>query len=313
MQELVSEGLWKRVAQMSKDAGRQCVAVAYYSSDRHLKMRKGDVLVVDATDQAVRAAQTSVAVLRRALRRGARVFSVAHLHAKVFIFDHQVVIGSCNASSHSATQLVEAAIVTKDAFTLGAAHDLIRILQDVATPVDDRFLDRASNLKVTVPQMKARKRPSVRPNTVSAWLVRLNELDDNAFPDERQAAEAGYDNADENVEYGDSDISWARMTGNSTLRQEAKPGDLLFEISGRAGVKTADAVYPAVPILHRQDEPTCTRLYYEAYADLEDRSLTWGRFRQLAKRAALPSNISPHSQRQLREDHARRLLALWPT
>lgn len=54
------------------------------------------------------------------------------------------------------------------------------------------------------------------------------------------------------------------------------------------------AVYRHAPILHRQDEPGCTRFYVEAFADAGEAALTWGRFKRLLKQVGVMVKIGPN-------------------
>jgi hypothetical protein len=106
--------VWPTILKLSAGANRKA-AVAYYGSDAFLRFAKGDVLVVDASDNAIATGQTSASVLQRALKRGARVFSVPNLHAKVMVFGRAAIIGSANYSIRSARELIEAILMTDQA------------------------------------------------------------------------------------------------------------------------------------------------------------------------------------------------------
>ena len=62
-------------------------AVAFFSNSNLVGFRKGDVLIVDASDDCIKSNATTAKALAAVMRRGASVFSLPNLHAKVFVFD----------------------------------------------------------------------------------------------------------------------------------------------------------------------------------------------------------------------------------
>ena len=66
MSELVSAELWRRLRELAKNAKRKHAAIAYVTDDRYVIFGKGDVLVTDASDGAIKSGQTSVEVLKAA-------------------------------------------------------------------------------------------------------------------------------------------------------------------------------------------------------------------------------------------------------
>lgn len=99
MLRVVSGGLWTELHRLATKNRPRLAAVAYVTSDEKVKFGKGDTLVCDATDTAIKLGQTSAIVLRQAHDRGAQLFSSPGLHAKVFLLGRVAVIGSANLSS----------------------------------------------------------------------------------------------------------------------------------------------------------------------------------------------------------------------
>src|SRR3989337_4427162 len=98
--------VWTTILELSSSCDMKKAAVSYVSSDAILKFGQGDTLVVDASDDAIQAGQTSGSVLQRALTRGARVVSIPRLHAKVMVFGATAVVGSANISVRSTRELI---------------------------------------------------------------------------------------------------------------------------------------------------------------------------------------------------------------
>ena len=134
MADLRTDDLWDRISNLSKKAKHRYVAVAWLAqgASKLLTLGEGDVLVVDMGDAAVKTGRTDPKEVRRYLARGARVFSVSNLHAKVFVFDKYVLVGSSNVSMHSRDTLLEAAIETSNPKVRGKAITWIASLAQVA-------------------------------------------------------------------------------------------------------------------------------------------------------------------------------------
>ncbi|MBI5168637.1 MAG: hypothetical protein HZA61_04025 [Candidatus Eisenbacteria bacterium] len=94
-----------------------------------LTLRKGSLLVVNASKDAIEAGQTSPRALLRYLDRGVRIFSVENLHAKVFVLGRRAFVGSTNVSSSSKESLIEAVLETTDP---RAVLDARRFIDDLA-------------------------------------------------------------------------------------------------------------------------------------------------------------------------------------
>jgi len=75
-----------------------------------MPLRRGDILVCDASDVAVRSRLTNAAALATYHRSGVAVFSLEGLHAKVIASPKFAWIGSANASNNSEQDLVEASV-----------------------------------------------------------------------------------------------------------------------------------------------------------------------------------------------------------
>ena len=72
-------------------------------------------------------------------------------------------------------------------------------------------------------------------------------------------------------------------------------------------------VYRHCPIILRQEEPNCVRLYHEEYSDSDDTTVTLGRFRELAKQAGVGGRIGPASCREIDADASVVIQKLWPS
>lgn len=229
MTNIVSENLWVQIGQKSKVAKFRCAAVAYVTSEVHVTFRKGDVLVVDASDHAVSNGQTDRGLLSKLLKRGVRIYSLPGLHAKIMVLNRFAIIGSANLSKRS-ERLTEAAVVTNNKALVTEARALVLRLANDADEVDIRFIEHLCTLTVRKPKPPPLVRP---PNSLQrVWLLGVRELDDDAFPGEKRAAAAGSERAEKLTEAGE-EVEWIRYPRGSTKSKfikEAKNGDRIIEI-----------------------------------------------------------------------------------
>lgn len=108
----------------SKKSQQIFAAVAYVGSDaaRIMPLRRGDVLVCNASDAAIKQGATSVKALKVFLDRGVKVFNEPRLHGKVVIFPKRTFVGSANVSSRSKDFLFEAVVETTDPTVVGSSQ-----------------------------------------------------------------------------------------------------------------------------------------------------------------------------------------------
>ena len=108
-----------------------------------------------------------------------------------------------------------------------------------------------------------------------------------------------------------STVNWLRFTTTSRFKNEARPGENVIQIWRDARQKTPSVVYKHCLILHRQEEPKCTRFYVERPSDHEETALGWNEFRELAQRIGITGRIGPSSARLLKDSHSEALFSLW--
>lgn len=140
---LSSGSVWTELTRACKTRGSRRAAVAFLGADAPelLPLRKGDVLVVNASDSALLAGATNPEALSAFVARGVAVLSSPRLHAKIVVTQKALVVGSANASHHSTT-MDEAAIITDDPRLIAEAVEFIDGIQGT-TVVDQSFLDAA--------------------------------------------------------------------------------------------------------------------------------------------------------------------------
>ena len=310
--QLITEAIWPKVAAIANKASRRYAALAYVTSDAHLKFRRDDVLVCDASDTAVRSGETSADLLRRWFDKGVEIHSLKNLHAKVVVMGRTALIGSCNLSRSSHKTLYEAAVLTHQMKMVSQAKAYVRQLVEsgLATEVDEPFLRRIAKIPVTPRRGGGGGIRKALPELGSrCWLVSVKELDEEAFPEE-QALVA---DAEEHIreESGNSELSpeFLRFTDRSRFRKEAKAGDTVIQIWSKRNSDRV-SVYPPTALLFRQDERSWTRFYIDESDDLDP--LEWPRFSRELKRLGV-GGFTKNSVRELPSRIATQVENLWST
>jgi PLD-like domain len=313
MIRLLSSDLWKHLRKLGSRSRLRMAAVAYLTDTFGIRFRRGDTLVVDASDGAIRSGETSKTALDLLARRGVHLYSYAGLHAKVFLFDRVAVVGSSNVSTLSRTHLLEAAVLTDQPTVTSQVRAFIEALQNRSLPIDDRFLRRIRSLPVDRRpwrfSMLAGRAHLLRDSSPQTWLVGVKERADE--PREEEFVEQGTKEALKHRHRRTSEVPWLRFTGLSNFRKSARAGDSIVEISTALNAKRPTEVYRHAPILWRQEEEgKRTRFFTEYYSDAEQHALSWGEFKKLAPRVGI-GRFGQYSQRLLSEDQSQALHSLW--
>ena len=193
-------GPWPNIRKDLEKPNRRAVVavVAYIGVDAQtvMPLKRGDILVCDASPLSIKSNRTSADALASYHRRGVTVFSIPGLHAKVITSSTWAWVGSANASDNSEKNLEEAAVrVTKD-----AAKRLQKWAQSLAS--EDRELE-LTDLRVLqkIPRDKIQSGPrkETRPHEFPKTLQRivfeetgspLTTAEENAVENDKSKAKA---------------------------------------------------------------------------------------------------------------------------
>jgi hypothetical protein len=175
MAKFLGQDLWSTIVRIGGEGGRKCAAIAYYST-AVVRFGDGDIIIVDASEDAIRGGQTSARVLLDAFHRGAVVFSHSKLHAKMLIGEREAVVSSANLSARS-NGLREAGVLLDGFPELAAAASYFRVLQEEATVLSCKDLE---NL-VALPVELRRPKGTARPSLFEGLKANLSTLDDVAW------------------------------------------------------------------------------------------------------------------------------------
>lgn len=114
MNEFLGTSPWVSITKdvARKRRGPLVAAISYVGvkASEVLPLRKGDFLICDASERAIKQGITSAKALAAYLRIGVRVFSHEGLHSKVIATESFAWVGSANASGNSRDKLTEASV-----------------------------------------------------------------------------------------------------------------------------------------------------------------------------------------------------------
>lgn len=146
---LLVDNVWPDFRKLAAGRQRQLAAVAYFTSERSVSFAPGDLLIVDASDEQITSGGTSAEAVARVCAKKAAVYSLAGLHAKLFVLGSNVIVGSANLTENS-ERLTEAALVSDSPELRAEAINWIEQLRkrERAILVDRLFLKRILALKV---------------------------------------------------------------------------------------------------------------------------------------------------------------------
>lgn len=169
------QNVWSSIKTLFGNGRRGYVAVAYIGqgASRRLKLKRGSILVTNASEAAVRGGQTSPSELLKFYKRGVQVFSQENLHAKVFVAGKVAIVGSANISNFSENILNEAVLITTETHAVKKARAFVDNLSLVA-PLGPALLHKLKSLyrppKVGAVHFNRQKKNGL-------WLVSLTSQD----------------------------------------------------------------------------------------------------------------------------------------
>lgn len=181
MAGIVTAHVWGEIGEVLSSTGPRRVAVAFLGADAPAlmpKLGRGDVLVCNASERALKLGATNPAALKAFLDRGVAVFSRADLHAKVYVARRSAFVGSANASVTSAG--LREAGVRVDA--VEDVKELKGFVEELAAGpgavrVDDAFVQLARKLfrPSRGPGMPG---PPTRSSARPIWVTEIEEYED---------------------------------------------------------------------------------------------------------------------------------------
>lgn len=252
MDEILTGNVWKQVAPYARSCQRRVAAIAYVSTDTHIRFKKGDILVCDASDTAIKSGETSASVLSKWYKAGVQIYTRPGLHSKVLVMGTKALVGSANLSQSSANQLREASLLTSRPVVVSQAKAFVHLAKSEATKVDDQFLGHIRAIKVTKRRVHGQPRRKNQKKFGSRlWIVRVYEIESDHYAKEEKYVAQAADKLRELTGNETIEPAWIRMTGNSRFRRYAQEGDTVIELWSTRKGKQITVTPPPLSFLDR--------------------------------------------------------------
>ncbi len=224
--KLLTENIWYSISESSRNNNKSYVAVAYLGNgaSEMLELKDGDTLVVDASESNVRSGVTNPIELQKFMKAGVNVFSKENLHAKIFVFDTEIYVGSTNVSLNSASNLVEAVVVSEDPILAASS---IEFITSIAT---ERLSPEYIKYLISIYNPSKRPAKSVK-NTAESTLWVQKIYDYEYSEEESKAHDLGVIKFKPQVSNKpEFKLDSIRYRNNDTLAKKVKTGDLLIQV-----------------------------------------------------------------------------------
>jgi prolyl oligopeptidase PreP (S9A serine peptidase family) len=310
MEKLLLNNLWPEIKRLSQKSSRTDAAIAYFTSDKFLKLKAGDSLIVNASTQAIQTGGTSAELLWT-LRNDVRLFNLPSLHAKVILLDDQLFVGSANASETSADNLQEAGVLIDSPQIVSQARSFLYQLSQMAEELTEERLRKLLKIKVRRPCSVGgtRKRKIVAAGD-RVWIVSSTDSDEDEFANEENAVTQ----AERRIQktHPNAEPYWIRWPRKSRIPERAMPGDTLIASSKEAKRKIPYVVHPPTSLLHCQRRGEWTRFYFDPDLSAPLKPIDWSTFRKLLKQAGVKKKVTPKTNCELSVRNFLELHRLWP-
>lgn len=318
MTRFVANDIWKVVEKKAKNPGRRRAAIAYVTRDLPLNLHNGDVLITDASKNAIASGQTSATLLRALFDRGVELFSYSGLHAKLIVIDNTAIVSSANLSGHSIDgTLVEAGVVTDHPGTLSGALSFIEQLKHLSQKLTEKRIKTLELIPVVRNggwphgRSSTKGRPNVARNS-SSWIASIHEWTTGFEDGDEAEINEGLAQATELMADPRSEACWVCYNKKSRFAQHVLPGDTVVWLwRTKPSSKRPEFVFRHSSILLSKVGKRHTWLYYEEPVHAQKQRMKWGVFRRLCGHIGLPYQVGVNTERKLPEQYSNGLHDLW--
>jgi hypothetical protein len=315
---LIFNNVWADLISNWPNGRPRYIAVAYFSYPS-LVFDDGDILIVNASDEAIKLGQTTAKALRQAYEAGAKIFSHSNLHAKIYILGQRIWVGSANSSQSSRRDLIECLASSDDPHAVSEDICFVDVLSQKATPVCDVFLSRVDKIPINKRPRPARPRPALPTvGTPRCWLLGIDE--EGVYPGTE-------DYIDKQNKYLQKELDgvgsleeahsfwWPHR--KTKFMHEARVGDLLIYVNLPVWRANPEEVYVykhARIAAITQESQVTAKVFHLAYPKNWDTTkLRWSGFKALMRSAGWRRELSLHSHREIPKWVSQSIYERWDT
>ncbi|NQY65873.1 MAG: hypothetical protein HRT38_19735 [Alteromonadaceae bacterium] len=307
MIEVDSDKLWEKLTKLSLKTKCKKAAVAYVSDDVFISFDKGDVLVVDASEESISFGRTSAKILSDAFNKGAAIYSCDTLHGKTIVFDQHAYIGSANISTNSKENLNEVGIISDHPDVMSGAIKFIDGLKSQSLKVDRKYIEKILKIKVkkTIPSRKKKRKIEIGKS--STWLISVRN--DAEYPGNKSAVD---DDSRRIAAAENESAAWFWMKNSYKYSDKIKSGDSVVIIEREETKATSpEYAYRHFAIQEITDDTVSkTKAYH--YASSNEHRIEWSKFTDLAEQTGISRLGSGlNTLRKLTKKQSSLLFELW--
>jgi hypothetical protein len=314
MQRVLSKELWKEIRAYASRARRRKVAISYVTNDL-IGFRNGDILVVDASQWAIKFGETDAQVLLNLQRKGVQLFDCRDLHAKTVLLDDVAFVSSGNMSKSSAKKLVEAGILTDHVAVVSAVASFIEQLQDQSKALTPSALEKLCKIKVIRRGGrplggKKNRKTKIAPLGNRIWFLGVRDEDREPNKEEQKIIDRAQARLRRRFDEKRDDFNWIKCGVRGRFERSCKEGDSIIQVWRSSHAKRPGRAVRATPVLLKQKSKRWTRFYVE---DPTDRyaELRWTKFRRLLKEIGYSRTVSANVVREIAPDVAETINRKW--
>jgi hypothetical protein len=307
MRKLVTGDVWSQVNRLLRGRALRVACIAYVTSTK-LKLRKGDVLICDASRYAVKFGETSARTLQFYFKKGVQIYSNSSLHSKLLISDTILVVGSSNLSRSSAERLIETAVITDDKSLNSQAKAFIHNLTKESMPITGRTIRELLKIKVLKRHLPTKMKSATRTKEFGSkyWFVPVVPIGERAEAKIKDKVEQATKRISNREKIDPDDISFIQWPSNSVIGKQSKEGDqLVIKWSNKANTRTE--VYPPTTILEKEMNGSSVIMYYND--TLSGEPISWSKFKRSIASMDLRKSFAKTSS--LSEDEMKDMNTLW--
>lgn len=304
--EVLTKNIWLTISEKAKNATTRHVAVAYIgkkNANTLLPLDDGDSLVVDMSDRAVEMGQTSPYEIEKYVNKGVAVFNCPNLHAKMFVFDDTLIIGSTNVSSSSENDLIEAAmlceniVVAKEAIKWISSLEKKKITKKYIESAKDKYRPPSANWK--------------RTERTDLWILSTSEIKKPNKKEEKLREKLDGE-VSKKTSLKKFEVQSIRWNDEPRITEKIQKGDLIIQVYTDENKEIK--VYPPSELkkithyltLDKEEK----RTFLTVATPKHSRTISWREFSNVAKDTGL-SKISKNSRRAVPAKAKDALLRLW--
>lgn len=285
---LSSDSLWAEIQAKVKAAKHVDAAIAYLAKGgaARLPLRKNARLVVDMSLATVSAGATNPWDVERLMKRGVKVFTRRHLHAKVIVADGTLIASSANVSIRSETLLEEAGITTIDPVAVQRARAFIDRL--CLEPVRSEYLELCKKTYRNPSPGSGGATPTTRQGRVAhskLWIANVREAE---IPENEYEQHARHQRSAEKLKRNPSNT---RVTSlfwphEPSMARQLQQGDWVIRaVRDSHGTIRVHAPGQLLAISHyeRPDAPGKHRWVFFLEIPARGATMSWSDFRRASK------------------------------